>query len=103
MSGCCSGYTNSTRTREVVCPIQHGREYYKVLVSCDTNGCKRSYSSKILEIGMILGEKIERKVYVNQQKFVSDIQLLIKYSFILSFLHELLTILQREILHRPYS
>ena len=23
----------------------------------DTNGCERSYSSKILEIGMILGEK----------------------------------------------
>ena len=54
------------------------------------NGCKRSYSSKILEIGKILGEKIERKVYVNQQNFVSDIQLLIKYSFLLSFLHELL-------------
>ena len=47
---------------------------------------KRSYSSKILEIGMILGEKIERKVYVNQQNFVSDIQLLIKHSFLLSFL-----------------
>ena len=39
---------------------------------------------------MILGEKVERKVYVNQQNFVSDIQLLIKHSFILSFLHELL-------------
>ena len=48
------------------------------------------YSSKILEIGMILGEKIERNVYVNQQNFVSDIQLLIKHSFILSFHHELL-------------
>ena len=32
------------------------------------------YSSKILEIGMILGEKIERNVYVNQQNFISDIQ-----------------------------
>ena len=30
--------------------------------TCDTNGCKPSYTSKILEIGMILGEKIERKV-----------------------------------------
>ena len=38
---------------------------------------KRSYSSKILEIhvGMILGTKIERKVYVNEQNFVLDIQL----------------------------
>ena len=26
--------------------------------TCDTNGCKRSHSSKILEIGMILGEKM---------------------------------------------
>ena len=32
---------------------------------------------------MILGEKIERKVYVNQQNFVSDIQLLIKHSFLI--------------------
>ena len=39
----------------------------------DTNGCKRSYSlMEILEIGMVLGEKIERKVYVTQQNFVSD-------------------------------
>ena len=48
------------------------------------------YSSKILEIEMIFGGKCERKVYINQQNFVSDIQLLIKHSFILSFLHELL-------------
>ena len=39
---------------------------------------------------MILGEKIERKMYVNQQNYVSDIQLLVKHSFLLSFLHELL-------------
>ena len=37
---------------------------------------------------MILDEKIDRKVYVNQQNFVSDIQqLLIKHSSILAF-HE---------------
>ena len=24
---CCIGYTNSSGRREVVCPIQHGREY----------------------------------------------------------------------------
>ena len=30
---------------------------------------------------MILDEKIERKVYVNQQNFVSDIELVIKYFF----------------------
>ena len=41
-------------------------------IACDTHGCKLSYSSKILEIVRILGEKIERKVYLNQQNFVSD-------------------------------
>ena len=40
---------------------------------------------------MSLSEKIEGKVYVNEQNFVSDIQLLIKHSFLLSFLPELLT------------
>ena len=43
------------------------------------NGCKRLYSSKILGIGMILSEKIQQKLYVNQQYFVSDIQLLINH------------------------
>ena len=41
-------------------------------------------------VEMILGEKIERKVYVNQLNFVSDIQLLIKHVFLLVFPHELL-------------
>ena len=50
---------------------------------------------------MILVEKIERKVYVDQQNFVSDIQLLVKYSFLLSFLHELLMILQHYLLTCP--
>ena len=39
--------------QEVVCPIEHRREYCKVVVTCDTNGCKRSYSSKIPEIGIL--------------------------------------------------
>ena len=41
-------------------------------------------------VEMILGEKIEQKVYVNQQNCVSDIQLLIKDVFLLCFRHELL-------------
>ena len=32
---------------------------------------KRSFSSKILEIGMILDKKIERKAYGNENNFVS--------------------------------
>ena len=51
-------------SREVVSPIQHVRT--RILQSTcdsDTNGCKRWYSSRILEIGMILGVKIEQKVY----------------------------------------
>ena len=46
---------------------------------------------------MILGEKIERKLYVNQQEFVSDIQFLIKHSFFLSFLHALLMTITKTI------
>ena len=56
---------------------------------------------------MILGEKIERKVYVNQQNFVSDIQVLIKHSFRLSFLRELSMSITKNIvfidLKNPYS
>ena len=40
---------------------------------------------------MILAEKIERKVYVNQEDFVSHVQLLMRRLFILSFLRDLLT------------
>ena len=42
---------------------------------------------------MILAEKTKRNIYVNQQDFVSDTQLLIKHSFLLSFFHELLIII----------
>ena len=44
---------------------------------------------------MILGKKIQQKLYVNQQNFVSDTQLLINHSFLFPFLYELLMILQR--------
>ena len=71
--------------------IQHGREYCinRKVYLWYVYECKRSYSSKIVEI---LGEKIERNVYVNQQNFVPDKQLLIRNSFHFSFLHELLMI-----------
>ena len=49
---------------------------------------------------MILGERIERKVYVNQQNFVPDIQVLIKHSFLLSFLHENMSV---AVLYRTYK
>ena len=35
-----------------------------------------------------LGEKNEDKVYVNQDESLTDLQTLIKYSFLLNFLHE---------------
>jgi hypothetical protein len=57
---CCIGYTNSSRRREFVYPIQHGRE------------------------------KIKVKVYVNQHESVSHIQIRHAYDFSLCFLHELL-------------
>ena len=80
----------------VVSDIQTRAEGEMLYSTCDTNGCKRSHSSQILEIGIILCEKIERKVYVNQQNFVFDIQLLLK---LLSFLVEFL---QRNI-HEYYK
>ena len=73
-------YMNSRQ--EVVCLIQHGCKYCKgLLIRMDVNVriCRNDFR-----------EKIERKVYVNQQNFVSDIQLLIKHVFLLCFLHELL-------------
>ena len=36
----------------------------------------------------ILAEKNEDKVYVNQFLFITNLQILIKYSFLLNFLHE---------------
>ena len=83
---CCIGYTKPSRRQEIVCPIQHEREYCKVLVRRmnvlvenprDTNDFRREN---------------ERKVYVNQQNFVSVIQLLIKRSSLVSSLHKLLMI-----------
>ena len=58
---CCIGYTKSGGC---IGPIQHGREYCKVLV-IRMDACKRLYSAaKILKIGTVLGEKIERNVCV---------------------------------------
>ena len=37
----------------------------------------------------MLAEKNEDKVFVNQDKSLTDLQTLIKYSFLLNFLHEL--------------
>ena len=36
----------------------------------------------------ILAEKNEDKVYVNQDESLTDLQTLIKYSFLLNFLHK---------------
>ena len=41
----------------------------------------------------ILTEKNEDKAYVNQDESLTDLQMLIKYSFLLNFLHELAMIL----------
>ena len=64
-----SADTNSSRRREFVCPIQHGRE-------CCKTGLKNSSSyeptgEKSLDIDEVYAEKIKVKVYVNQQNSVS--------------------------------
>ena len=45
-----------------------------------------------LVIWAILAEKNEDKVYVNQDESLTDLQTLIKYLFVLNFLHESLMI-----------
>ena len=47
---------------------------------------------KMLRHIHVLAENVERKVEVNQDESLTDLQTLIKYSFLLNFLHESLTI-----------
>jgi hypothetical protein len=44
----------------------------------------------ILKINIVYAEKIKAKVYVNQDKSLSDLQTLIQHSFLLYFPRELL-------------
>ena len=44
-------------------------------------------------IWAIVAEKNEDKVDVNQDESLTDLQILIKYKFILNFLHELVMII----------
>ena len=63
-----SADTNSSRRREFVCPIQHGREcckWLKISSSYEPTG------EKSLEIDEVYAEKIKVKVYVNQKNCVS--------------------------------
>jgi hypothetical protein len=46
----------------------------------------------ILKINIVQAEKIKAEVYVNQDKSLSDLQTLIKHSFLLYFPRELLMI-----------
>ena len=47
-----------TRAQDDRLYVRYNTDANIVYSTCDTNGCKRSHSSKILEIGMILGEKM---------------------------------------------
>ena len=47
-----------TRAEDDRLYVRYNTDANIVYSTCDTNGCKRSHSSKILEIGMILGEKM---------------------------------------------
>ena len=69
MSGCVvSADTNSSRRREFVCPVQHGRECCKWLKK--THSSYKLTGAKSLEIDEVYAKKIEVKVYVNQQNSV---------------------------------
>ena len=60
--------TNSSRRREFVCPIQHGRKCCKWLKNSSSY---EPTGEKILEIDEVYAEKTKVKVYANQQKSVS--------------------------------
>ena len=51
-----------------------------------TSNC--SGLSTILKILAVLAEEVEQKVDINQDESLTDLQILIKYSFLLNFLHE---------------
>jgi hypothetical protein len=61
----------------------------------------------ILKINIVQAEKIKAEVYVNQDKSLSDLQTLIKHSFLLYFPRELLmnflNINIKCVLHMVYS
>ena len=63
-----SADTNSSRRREFVRPIQHGRECCKWLKN--SSSYERT-GEKSLKIDEVYTEKIKVKVYVNQQNSVS--------------------------------
>jgi hypothetical protein len=61
------------------------------LCSCIKNDLSYEFIGEvILEINIVKAEKIKAEVYVNQDKSLSDLQTLIKHSFLLYFPHELL-------------
>ena len=82
-----SADTNTSRRREFVCPVQHGRECL--------NGLKNSSSyeptgEKSLEIDEVYAEKIKLKFMQINRILYHSIQTLIKNVFLLNFAHELL-------------
>ena len=53
----------------------------------------------ILKINIVKAEKIKAEVYVNQDKSLSDLQTLIKHSFLLYFPRELLMNFLSYVIH----
>ena len=65
-----------------------------------TSNC--SGLSTIFKISAVLAEKVERKVDVNQDESLTDLQTLIKYSFLLNFLHEYRRLMRLDVLGQRF-
>ena len=76
----------SSRRRDILYPIQHGREYCIVFMKC-----QHLSVNVFLVILDIFTVKIDRNIYVNEEKAVSEIQILINKTFLLFSHHELLS------------
>ena len=78
----------SSRRRDILYPIQYGREYCIVLMKCQHLSVNVHWVFLVIQDNLTV--KIERNIYVNEEKAVSEIQILINKTFLLFSHHELL-------------
>ena len=85
----------SSRRRDILYPIQHVREYCIVFMKC-----QHLSVNVFLVILDIFTVKIDRNIYVNEEKAVSEIQILINKTYLLFSHHELLSEVINRLLPR---
>ena len=73
---------------DILYPIQYGREYCIVLMKCQHLSVNVHWVFLVIQDNLTV--KIEGNIYVNEEKAVSEIQILINKTFLLFSHHELL-------------